>query len=41
MKRILLIAGGVLALLLIAAGVLPYLIPNEVYQRQIERALRR
>ena len=38
MKRILLIAGGVLALLLIAAGVLPYLIPNEVYQRQIERA---
>ncbi len=38
MKRIFLIAGGVLALLLIAAGVLPYLIPNEVYQRQIERA---
>lgn len=38
MKRILLIAGGALALLLIAAGVLPYLIPNDVYQRQIERA---
>lgn len=38
MKRILLIVGGILALLLIAAGVLPFLIPNEVYQRQIERA---
>ncbi|MCI4643828.1 MAG: AsmA family protein, partial [Hyphomonadaceae bacterium] len=38
MKRILLIAGGVLALLLIAAGIVPFLIPNEVYQRQIERS---
>ncbi|MEM6946793.1 MAG: AsmA family protein [Pseudomonadota bacterium] len=38
MKRILLIGGGAFALLIIAAAVVPFLIPNEVYKTQIETA---
>ena len=37
-KRIGLIAGGVIALLLIALVTVPFLVPKEVYRAQIERA---
>ena len=38
MKRILLILAGVLGLLVIAALVVPFLVPKEVYKAQIEKA---
>ncbi|MEZ5954065.1 MAG: AsmA family protein [Hyphomonas sp.] len=38
MKRILFIAGGIFALLLVAALTVPFLIPKEVYKAQIEQA---
>ena len=38
MKRIFLVAGGVLLVLLVALAVLPFLIPNSVYKTQIEKA---
>lgn len=37
-KRIGLIAGGVIALLLVALVTVPFLVPKEVYRAQIERA---
>ncbi len=41
MKRIFPIAGGVLALLLVALAVLPFLIPDSVYREQVEEAVSR
>ncbi|MEO0785788.1 MAG: AsmA family protein, partial [Pseudomonadota bacterium] len=38
MKRILIFAGIGLVVLLIAAAIVPFLIPSEVYKRQIEEA---
>ena len=38
MKRILMFAGGGLGLLLVAALVVPFLVPNQVYKQQIESA---
>ena len=38
MKRILLIGGGILAVLIIALFTIPFLIPKEVYKTQIETA---
>ncbi len=38
MKRIFLIAGGVFALLVVAAMVVPFLVPKDVYKAQIEKA---
>ncbi len=38
MKRFLSLAGGALILLLVGLAALPFLIPNEVYRTQIERA---
>lgn len=37
MKRIGLIGGGILAIMLIAVAIVPYLIPSEVYKSQIEK----
>ena len=36
MKRILFIGGGIVALLLIAVAVVPYLIPSSFYKAQVE-----
>jgi len=38
MKRIALIGGGILALLIAVAATIPFLIPKDVYRTQIERA---
>lgn len=41
MKRSLLIAGGILAVLLLIIGIVPFLVPSSVYKSQIEQAATR